>query len=267
MPEVRQARRTQKPVYNNWKLRSGNFMVAIFLCYSTLPGTRYCNSTYSSTTTRYDDSCWLTQVLACRCGCCFKQRGKRRDDGARGRPLPTGPKGASAAAKACDCGYACCGCGVGLDAAAYPASLSSAHDHDVVAHAEGLDPRRVHGPVPLDHRAVLLAAAAHPCQAAKVQGQSGSPRLPSQTGILPALPCWRQGDGRGRPSRTARIHLLQASGRDHRRNPGDGVVHHAAARVPVAEAAVPCSSSYHSRSHSPVAFLHELLDSLSNLEL
>ena len=28
-----------------------------------------------------------------------------------------------------------------------------------------------------------------------------------------------------------------------------------------------CPSSYHSRSHSPVAFLHELLDSLSNLEL
>ena len=94
-----------RSLFKNWKLRSGNFMVAIFLCYST------------STTTRYDDSCWLTQVLACRCGCCFKQRGKRRDDGARGRPLPTGPKGASAAAKACDCGYACCGCGVGLDAA------------------------------------------------------------------------------------------------------------------------------------------------------
>ena len=152
-----------------WKFYGGHFFMLQYTC--TLLASL-------STTTRYDDSCWLTQVLACRCGCCFKQRGKRRDDGARERPLPTGPTGASAAAKACDCGYACCGCGVGLDAAAYPASLSSAHDHDVDAHAEGLDPRRVHGPVPLDHRAVLLAAAAHPCQAAKVQGQSGSPRLP-----------------------------------------------------------------------------------------
>ena len=120
-----------------WKLRGAFCFVWHYAC-RTKEGT--------TTDTR-------TIVLAVRL---FKKRGKRRDDGeAHGRPRPSGPTrphGASAAA-ACDCSCARCGCG-GLDAARYPAYPASSRENDVDALAEGHDPQRVRGPVPLEQRAV-----------------------------------------------------------------------------------------------------------------